>query len=268
MFWNAKNDSIEIEDTSVDYISFGKGKKNLILIPGLGEGLKTMKGMAKPFAIMYKKFAKDYKVYVFSRRNKLPEGFSTEDMANDLIRHMNTLGIEKADIVGVSQGGMIAEYIAINAPEKVNKLVLVVTVARANELMIESAKDWLEKAYKNDYKGIMIDIAERGYTEKYLKKTRKYYNLLAVMGKNVKFDRFIVEANACINHNAYDKLNKIKCPTLIIGAKEDKVLGIVGSEELAEKIKDSEIYVYEDYSHGVYEEAKDFNSRVLEFLRK
>lgn len=268
MFWNAKNDSIEIEDTSVDYISFGKGKKNLILIPGLGEGLKTMKGMAKPFAIMYKKFAKDYKVYVFSRRNKLPEGFSTEDMAKDLISHMNALGIEKADIVGVSQGGMIAEYIAINAPEKVNKLVLVVTVARANELLEESAKDWLEKAYKGDYKGIMMGIAKRGYTKEYYEKSKGVYEIITSMNKNVKFDRFIVQANACINHNAYDKLDKIKCPTLIIGAKQDRVLGIVGSEELAEKIKDSEIYVYEDYSHGVYEEAKDFNSRVLEFLRK
>ena len=86
--------------------------------------------------------------------------------------------------------------------------------------------------------------------------------------KNVKFDRFIVQANACINHNAYDKLDKIKCPTLIIGAKEDGVLGIVGSEELAKGIENSELYIYENYSHGVYEEAKDFNDRVLEYLRK
>lgn len=268
MFLNGKNERIEIENTSVDYISFGKGKKNLIIIPGLGEGLKTMKGMARPFSIMYKKFAKEYKVYVFSRRNELPEVFSTEDMANDLISHMNVLGIEKADIVGVSQGGMIAEYIAINAPEKVNKLVLVVTVARCNELMEEAAKDWLEKAYKSDYKGIMMGIAERGYTREYFEKSKGVYEIITSMTKNVKFDRFIVQANACINHNAYDKLDKIKCPTLIIGAREDGVLGIVGSEELAKGIENSELYIYENYSHGVYEEAKDFNDRVLEYLRK
>ena len=37
---------------------------------------------------------------------------------------------------------------------------------------------------------------------------------------------------------------------------------------MAKQIKLSEIFVYEEYSHGVYEQAKDFNSRVLEFLKK
>ena len=71
-----------------------------------------------------------------------------------------------------------------------------------------------------------------------------------------------------MEHNAYDKLDKIKCPTLIIGAKQDKVLGIIGSEEMAEKITNSEIYIYEEYSHGVYEQAKDFNNRIFEYLNK
>ena len=63
-------------------------------------------------------------------------------------------------------------------------------------------------------------------------------------------------------------LEKIKCPTLIIGARKDKVLGIIGSEELAEKISNSEIYIYEEYSHGVYEQAKDFNDRIFEYLKR
>ena len=67
----------------MDYICFGKGKKNLIMIPGLGDGLKTVKGMAIPFSIMYKKYAEDYRVYVFSRKNKLEEGYSTKDMAKE-----------------------------------------------------------------------------------------------------------------------------------------------------------------------------------------
>ena len=75
----------------MDYISFGKGKENLIVIPGVGDGFKTVKGLAIPFSIMYKKFAKDYKIYVFSRRNDIPKDFSTEDMANDIINHMENM---------------------------------------------------------------------------------------------------------------------------------------------------------------------------------
>ena len=268
MFYKAKNEKINIADTTADYISFGKGSKNLIIIPGVGDGFKTVKGLVIPFSIMYKMFAKDFKVYVFSRRNVIPKDFSTEDMANDIINHMEKLNIDKADIVGVSQGGMIAQYIAINAPEKVNKLVLAVTLSRPNEILEESINGWIEKAKNKDYKGIMIDTAEKSYTGKYLEKNRKLYKLLGMLGKNATYERFIIQAQACLKHNAYNDLEKIKCPTLIIGARKDKVLGIIGSEELAEKIANSEIYIYEEYSHGVYEQAKDFNDRFLEYLKR
>ena len=45
MFYNAKNGVLKIEDTDMHYISFGNGPKNLIMIPGLGDGLKTAKGI-------------------------------------------------------------------------------------------------------------------------------------------------------------------------------------------------------------------------------
>ena len=161
MFYNARNERIDIDNTTVDYISFGKGNRNLIIIPGVGEGLKTVKGLAIPFSIMYKIFAKDFRVYVFSRRNNIPVDFSTEDMANDIINHMERLKLDKADIVGVSQGGMIAQYIAINAPEKVNKLVLAVTLSKSNEILEDTINNWIEKAENSDYKGIMVDTAEK-----------------------------------------------------------------------------------------------------------
>ena len=268
MPYNAKNEEIKIDNTSAYYISFGEGNKNLIIIPGVGDGFKTVKGMAMPFSVMYKIFAKEYKVYVFSRRNDMPEDFSTEDMANDLISHMNELGIEKADIIGVSQGGMIAEYVAINAPEKVNKLVLAVTTARSNDIIIDSINKWTDMAKNKDYKGIMVDTAEKSYTGDYLNKNRKIYSILGLFGKNATYDRFIIEAKSCLTHNAYDKLEKIVCPSLIIGAKLDQIVGIEGSKELASKIKNSEIYIYDEYSHGVYEQAKDFNDRIIEFLNK
>lgn len=265
MLYNAKNCSLRIDNTTVNYMSFGKGKKNLIIIPGVGDGFKTVKGLAFPFSIMYKIFSKDYKVYVFSRRNKIPENFTTEQMANDIIDHMNKLLIEKADIIGVSQGGMIAQYIAINAPKKVNKLVLTVTVSRSNKIIEDSVTNWIEMAKNKQFKEIMIDTAKKSYVKK---RSTRGMNIYGLYDKKASYDRFIIEANACLKHNTYNELNKIKCPTLIIGARKDKVLGIEGSIELNKGIKNSELYIYEDYSHGVYEEAKDINKRVLDYLLK
>lgn len=267
MFYHAKNGNLGIDDTNMDYISFGNGKKILIMIPGLGDGLKTAKGMAIPFAILYRSFAKDYKVYVFSRKNRLEEGYTTRDMAKDVHKAMEQLGIGRADIVGVSQGGMIAQYLAIDFPVSVNKLVLVVTLARQNEVIQGVIPSWIEMAQENDYKGIMIDTAEKSYTEQRLKQYRPFYSVLGSVGKPKDFTRFLIMAKACIEHDTYDELAKITAPTLVIGADCDSIVGGKASEEIAECIKGSELKMYQGFGHGVYEEAKDFNQIVMEFLR-
>ena len=73
MVYRAKNYVLHFNDKSMDYVTFGKGKKSLVIIPGLGDGLQTVKGMAQMLALTYRELVKVYKVYVFSRINKLPE---------------------------------------------------------------------------------------------------------------------------------------------------------------------------------------------------
>lgn len=169
MFYNARNCNIKIDDTDMDYISFGNGNKSLVIIPGLGDALKTVKGSAVTFALMYKLFAKDYKVYVFSRKNKLKQDCSTRDMATDLADVMNQLNITKAFVLGVSQGGMIAQYLAIDYPELVEKLVLAVTLCQPNETSKSVISNWLLLAKEKDFKQIFIDTAEKTYTERKLR---------------------------------------------------------------------------------------------------
>lgn len=64
------------------------------------------------------------------------------------------------------------------------------------------------------------------------------------------------------------ELNNIICPTLIIGGDNDKIVGVTSSVELTDKIKDSELFIYKGLGHAAYEEAKDFNNRVLNYLSK
>ena len=266
MLYNAKNGNVKIGNTDMDYISFGTGSQCLIMVPGLGDGLKTVKGTSAVIAMMYRHFADRYKVYVFSRKNGLESGYSTREMAADYKTAMENLGIKQADIIGISQGGMIAQYIAVDYPSLVRKFVLAVTLSRQNETVQKVIGSWLKMAELNDYRSIFIDTAEKSYTEKRLKKYRFFYPLLSKIGKPKDFSRFIIQANACISHNAYDEIEKIKCPTLVVGVDDDKVVGIGTSEEIAEKIENSTLIIYEGFGHGVYEEAKDFNQRVLEFL--
>ena len=265
MLYNACNGRVDIEKTTIDYIKFGTGDRIMIMIPGVGDGFKTVKGMALPFAYMYRSFAKDFTVYVFSRRNNLPWGFTTRDMAADVKTAMDLMNIEKADVVGVSQGGMIAQYLAADYPDKVNRLVLAVTAHKTNKVMTEAVSSWIEMAKQDRYTDIMKDSAERSYTEKYLKIYRLMYPLLPMM-KPKNLERFTIQAQSCLEHNAESVLDKINHNTLIIGAEKDKIVSGDASEKLGELIKNSTVYIYPDYSHGVYEEANDFNTKIHNFL--
>lgn len=189
MFWNAKNGSVRIGDADMNYVSFGSGTDILIMLPGLGDGLTTVKGMAFPMALLYRMYAKAYKVFIFSRRNDLKEGYSTRDMARDQAEAMKMLGIKSANILGISQGGMIAQYLAIDYPDLVEKLVLAVTLSKQNELIQNVVGNWISMAEHNDYKNLMIDTAERSYSERYLKRYRLLYPFLGIVGRPVNFSR-------------------------------------------------------------------------------
>ena len=58
----------------MDYVEFGYGSRPLIILPGLGDGLRTVHGQAVNLAFYYRKIAPYYRVYIFSRKNKLEEG--------------------------------------------------------------------------------------------------------------------------------------------------------------------------------------------------
>lgn len=265
MFWNAQNGSVSIGDTDMDYVSFGKGRDALIMLPGLGDGLTTVKGMAIPMAITYRMFACNYKVYIFSRKNYLPEGYSTRDMARDQAEAMKRLGISKAKVVGISQGGMIAQYLAIDFPELVEKLVLAVTLSKQNEMVREAVTKWIGMAMQGSYKDLMIDTAEKSYSERYLRKYRRLYPLLGKIGKPKDFSRFMIQATSCIGHDAYAELENIICPVLVIGGDNDRIVGVNASYEIADKIKNCELFIYKGLGHAAYEEARDFNKRVQDF---
>ena len=217
-------------------------------------------------ALMYKQFAKDFTVYVFSRKSPLPNGITTRDMATDLAKAMKQLDITKACVMGVSQGGMIAQYLAIDFPELLEKLALAVTLCKPNETSEKVICNWLELAKNNDFKQLFIDTAEKIYSENKLKTYRPLYGVLSKMSRPKSLDRFIVQANACLTHDASNEISEIRCPTLVLGGDSDKVVGSGAARELADLIPDSRLIIYDGLGHGAYEESKSFNSDLLSFF--
>ena len=89
------------------------------------------------------------------------------------------------------------------------------------------------------------------------------------MGKLTKpksYDRFLIQAEACRSHNAYDRLALISAPTLVMGGQQDRSLGADASRELSSRIPGATLKMYHQWGHGLYEEAKDFLPTIVEFL--
>jgi len=259
----AAEKQLTVCNTQVDYITFGHGSKPLIMIQGLNT--RGIKGSAPLLAYMYRIFAKDYTVHLFDRRKDLCGNVSVRDLAADIAAAMDLLKITQADILGVSQGGMIAQYLAIDRPDLVNKLVLAVTLSRSNDTVTRVITNWIDMVERGATKELVADMAEKMYSDTYLKRYRAMLPLLTVLQKPKDVPRFVTLAKACLTCDTYQDLDKIQCPVFVIGGRRDQVVSGTASEEIAEKLGCS-IYMYDHLGHAAYEEAKDFNRRVFNFL--
>ncbi len=263
MCYKVREGKLPIHDTYMDYITFGKGTKPLIMIQGLSTA--RIKGLGFFISLMYRFFAKDYKVYLFDRRDQLWEGISVEDFANDLAIAMDKFKIKKAHIIGVSQGGMIAQYLAINRPDLVDKLILVVTLSRNNSTVQAVIKNWITLVKQNDIKHFVEDMTRRMYSDTYFKRYKFLIPLLNILKKPKNLQRFIILAESCLTCNTYDNLKAIECPVFVIGAGKDEIVTGKASKEIAKQLN-CKIHIYENAGHAVHQECKDFNQRVYDFL--
>ena len=263
-----KNGHVTIGDTRMCYVSFGSGEGKLVVLPGLSDGLATVKGKALVLSAPYRKFLQDHTVYMFSRKDDMPGGYTIEAMADDQALAMEALGIDRACVLGVSQGGMIAQCLAIRHPERVAKLVLAVTAPNANDTVQAVVSGWIDMALRGDHTALMVDTAEKMYSEAYLSKNRRLFPLLALFTRPGSYDRFLTNARAILQFDVREGLNGIACPTLILAGSEDRTVGTEAAGELRRGIPGSEWFVYEGLGHGAFEEAKDFYDRVFAFCDK
>ena len=254
---------LDIGSSTLDCVRFGGGKKPLIMLPGLS--LQGVGEAALPLAWAYRAFAKEYTIYVLDKRTVVPKGCTIKDLAEDTALAIKRLGLAQADVLGVSQGGMIAQELAIGFPDFVRRLVLAVTASRPNETMERTVHGWIEMAQRAQWAAFTADMMERMYSPAYVKKYRWLLPLLSKMGKPRDKERFLALAEACLTCNSWLRLDQIACPVLVLGGGQDQVLTGRASEEMAERLE-CPIHLYEQLGHAAYDEAPDFNRRVMEFL--
>ncbi len=261
----AKTDSFEM-----DYIRFGHGPEIFVIIPGLSiqSVLLSKDAIAKQYDVMTEK----YTLYVFDRRKILPHSYSTVEAAEDTAYALNILQLNNINLFGVSQGGMIAMEMAVRYPAFVKKLVLGSTSADMSGSNMKVIDEWIRLAKEGDAGALYDAFAKAVYPQSVYEQYKQVFADSAQTVTRDDLDRFIICGEMMRGFSVLDDLDKISCPTLVLGSEDDNVLGADASRRIAEKMKGRpgfEFYMYDNgYGHAAFDTAPDYLERVTNFLSK
>lgn len=261
-------ENITANGVSMDYIRFGKGAKNLVIIPGLS--VQSVMGLADPIAAAYHIFTEEYTVFLFDRRRDIPEGYTVSQMAHDTACVISALGIEHFDLFGTSQGGMISLLLAAFYPEMVNKLVVGSSAAYLTQKQTDIFKNWVRYALKGDSEALYMSFGRYVYPAEVFEQSQGLISAAAKTVTQQELERFVILANSLENFDIREKLSLVRCPVLAIGDKSDMLLGREGSDGIISALTDcphKELYIYDGFGHAAYDTAPDYKQRILGFFR-
>ena len=258
---------VNTKDFSMRYFRFGQGRRTLVILPGLS--VQSVMGAADQVAAAYAQLAQDFTVYVFDRRENLPDAYCIRDMARDTAEAFRALELRDVDLFGASQGGMIALQIAIEYPELVHRMVLGSTTAHVREEQFSILAHWIDLAERRDAVELYLDLGEKIYPPEVFRQYRPAFLSAAGTVTDAELDRFVILARGTRGFNVTGRLERIRCGVLIIGVYEDAVLDSDATMEIAEKLDnrpDFRLYMYVGYGHAAYDTAPDYRDRIRRFL--
>lgn len=250
----------------MEYIFFGQGDP-LLIIPGLGDGLASVGKSALQLYFYYRPYARKARIISASRPDQVPENSTTKTMAREYAALMENLGYKTFNVLGISMGGMIAQHLAADFPDRVEKTVFAVTVPELDQKGKEIISGWIEMASNNDFKSLLIDTTLKTFQEP---KASRYARLGLLGARFLKprdFSNFLAQAQACLEHNGWDSLDKIQCPALVISGEKDQITSPELGLELSKRLPRGEFFLLESVGHGGFEERKkDFSNIIWDFL--
>lgn len=248
------------------YQDSGEGHP-VVLISGLGSQLQS-------WATQVPIYSKHFRVIVFDNRgsgksDKPEERYSTADMADDTAELMSELGIESAHIVGKSMGGMIGQWLAINHPHRVKKLVMGCSSASRDEVGNQILRMGRDIATNIGTQAVWLMSLYLGYNREYIEENLGTIQeaMTTVTDNPESLQGYIGQSYACEGHNTLDLLNKISSPSLVMLGETDLIASPKRSRVLAEEIPDAVLKIFNGVGHGFWRERqKEVDELVLDFL--
>lgn len=248
---------LKLRDCDIHYHVSGSGPA-LLLIHGLGSCQLDWEHQVAAFSAKHTVITSDQRGHGESSRYR--GRYSIEKFAQDQLSLLNTLNIEQADVVGLSMGGAVAFQLALDAPERVRRLVIVNSFPefilrtfaqrffiwqRTAMIKMLSFKTMGKLVAKKMFPG--QPQAQEIFIQRYIRNDRGPY---------------LASLNALFGWSAMPRVSELRCPILMIAAEQDYTPPSV-KQQYVDKLPNTKLAVIPDARHATPMERPDEFNRVL-----
>jgi pimeloyl-ACP methyl ester carboxylesterase len=256
-------------DGRLPYYRAGDGPETLVVLPGLSDAFV---GDPNPLTAailgqsVYRGLTDDFTVWTVGRPRGLDDGTTTRDMAGAYSTVLDEL--DGGHVLGYSLGGLVAQHLAADYPQFVDRLVLGSSAYRLGGHGLSLAERWRDLAEAGEWGPLYASTAVESYVG-----WRKdvYPPLFRAVGAVLTPpypDDVVVSCEACLDHDTGDRLGEISAPTLVLGGDSDRLFPVPRLRETKEGIPEATLALLDGAGHGVSEEFRDqFDGLVRRFLR-
>ncbi|MFW9779530.1 MAG: alpha/beta fold hydrolase [Candidatus Heimdallarchaeota archaeon] len=266
-----KSGKIETNGQSLYYEVHGEGSP-LILIMGIGYDA-TLWGLHQ-----IPVFSKNYQVIVFDNRDvgrssQANGSYTIADMADDVVALLNGLKIDRASVLGISMGGMIAQEFALRHPDRLDKLIVTGTSADTSHSKFDPISVW--NFVKSHDKNGLTFAAQQFlwlFSDTFLRNPGAVDQTLQMLASNPNPqspEAYERQADAYVKHDTLSRLGDVKAPTLVICGERDRLTPPWVCRRVADAIPGARYHQIDGpgTSHVLpLEKPDDFNAIVMSFL--
>ena len=257
---------IAIPGGEVYYEECGEGEP-LIFASGLNGVARYWQPQVPVFSKRFRVITYDHRGACSSDRNQ--REFSVDGMASDLIALMDALEIERAHLVGLSTGGAIGQTIAIEAPERLDRLVMCSTwthcdpwfrrLFEARRAMYQQAGAELHAMFHP------LWLLPPDYVNEHDAEIDEERKRAATAAPPVEIS--VGRINALLGFDRRAGLKSIATPTLIIASDNDYITPCYYAKALAKEIPGAKLEIVDGGGHSISKTKPElFNKLVMEFL--
>ena len=239
----------------------------VLMIQGLGADKHGWDMQRYRLSLQYRVVALDNRG---AGRSDKPFGhYTLEQMADDAIAVLDHLGIDRAHVVGASMGGAISQIIGLQHPDRVLSLTLACTACRNHPWRRELLAGWATAATERGVGAMAAEAARWVIGPRSFRRLLPAFGWLGPLAMGRTAHAFVSQVRAIleVDESVADRLSEVTAPTLVLVGNQDILTPRGDSEEIADRLPNSELVVISGAAHGfMVEHASTFNSVLLEFL--